>query len=151
MMSSQVSAWVHMVAHAGRACPVPNPFSVMTQSVWETAAALGNTLVSLLPVLQYCSATSIFSQAEPAQPNSLLVTCARLGRKSMALESNINEVLPEEMLKQIFHLLPASDLKSAVLVCKHWARVGQAPALWAWVVPRVHEVQKLSKDILNSL
>ena len=66
----------------------------------------------------------------------------------MALESNINEVLPEVMLKQIFHLLPASDLKSAVLVCKHWARVGQAPALWAWVVPRVNEVHKLSFKIL---
>ena len=30
----------------------------------------------------------------------------------MTLESNINEVLPEEMLKQIFHLLPLGDLKT---------------------------------------
>jgi len=67
------------------------------------------------------------------------------------LESNINEVLPEEMLKQIFHLLPASDLKSAVLVCKYWARVGQAPALWAWVVLRVHEENILSTTKLLSL
>ena len=77
----------------------------------------------------------------------------------MTLESNINEVLPEEMLKQIFHLLPLGavlvgslalsldkkfspgDLKSAVLVCTHWASVGQASTLWASVVHiRVHQV-----------
>ena len=33
----------------------------------------------------------------------------------------------------IFSFLPPKDLKSAVLVCKLWARVGQAPGLWSWV------------------
>jgi len=67
-----------------------------------------------------------------------LVTLTKL--KSMTLESNINEVLPEEMLKQIFHLLPLGDLKSAVLVCTQWAHVGQASTLWTSVLTiRVHQ------------
>lgn len=40
---------------------------------------------------------------------------------------------PEEMLRMIFSFLPPKDLKSAVLVCKLWSRVGQAPGLWSWV------------------
>ena len=45
---------------------------------------------------------------------------------------NINEVLPGEMLEQIFHLLTPDELKAAVMVCKRWAEVGQAPILWTW-------------------
>ena len=45
---------------------------------------------------------------------------------------NINMVLPEEMLAKIFRLLAPKDLKSATLVCKHWATVGEAPLLWTW-------------------
>ena len=33
-------------------------------------------------------------------------------------ELNINLVFPEELLYQVFSLLPPKDLKSAVLVCK---------------------------------
>ena len=44
----------------------------------------------------------------------------------------INEVLPEEMLEEIFHLLTPDQLKAAVMVCKRWAEVGQAPLLWTW-------------------
>ena len=45
---------------------------------------------------------------------------------------NINKVLPGEMLEQIFHLLTPDELKAAVMVCKRWAEVGQAPILWTW-------------------
>ena len=47
--------------------------------------------------------------------------------------AKINSFLPEEMLRMIFSFLPPKDLKSAVLVCKLWSRVGQAPGLWSWV------------------
>ena len=33
----------------------------------------------------------------------------------------------------VFSFLPPKDLKAAVLVCKLWSRVGQAPGLWSWV------------------
>ena len=45
---------------------------------------------------------------------------------------NINDVLPEEMLEEIFRLLTPDQLKTAVMVCKRWAEVGQAPILWTW-------------------
>jgi len=54
-------------------------------------------------------------------------------------ELNINLVFPEELLYQVFLLLPPKDLKSAVLVCKWWAEVGQSPGLWSWVCPVVEK------------
>merc|ERR1711971_36059 len=47
--------------------------------------------------------------------------------------SGINALLPREMLQTTLSLLSPRDLKSAVLVCKLWAEVGQVPALWSWV------------------
>ena len=47
--------------------------------------------------------------------------------------AEINSLLPEEMLRMIFSFLPPNDLKAAVLVCKLWSRIGQAPGLWSWV------------------
>ena len=47
--------------------------------------------------------------------------------------AEINSCLPEEMLRMIFSFLPPKDLKAAVLVCKLWCGVGQAPGLWSWV------------------
>ena len=49
----------------------------------------------------------------------------------------INLILPEEILYQVFSMLSPKDLKSAVLVCKWWAEVGQSPGLWCWVSPLV--------------
>jgi len=46
---------------------------------------------------------------------------------------NINSVLFEELLENIFLLLRPPDLKSAVLVCKSWKKVGEMSKLWAWV------------------
>lgn len=45
----------------------------------------------------------------------------------------IHAVLPTEMLERIFWLLPRRDLKTAVLVCRRWRQVGEAPTLWLWV------------------
>jgi len=50
---------------------------------------------------------------------------------------DINLILPEEILYQVFSMLSPKDLKSAVLVCKWWAEVGQSPGLWCWVSPVV--------------
>ena len=47
----------------------------------------------------------------------------------------INELLPPEMLERVFRLLPNRDLKNAVLVCRRWRDVGEAPSLWTWVSP----------------
>ena len=41
------------------------------------------------------------------------------------------ENLPAEMVLYIVKILPLSDLKNAVLVCKNWYRIGREPKLWA--------------------
>ena len=51
-------------------------------------------------------------------------------------DSDINVLLPNEILSYI-SLLPPPDLKAAVMVCKLWAEVGQAPELWTWVTFKV--------------
>ena len=51
----------------------------------------------------------------------------------------INEVLPPEMLERVFHMLPHRDLERAVLVCRRWRDVGEAPSLWAWVSPHCRD------------
>ena len=40
---------------------------------------------------------------------------------------------PAEVLEHIFNLLEPIDLKSAVLVCRRWREIGEAPKLWTWV------------------
>ena len=47
--------------------------------------------------------------------------------------AEINSCLPEEVLRIVFSFLPPKDLKAAVVVCKLWSRIGQAPGLWSWV------------------
>ena len=47
-------------------------------------------------------------------------------------DSELNSLFPKKILKYIFSLLPPPDLKAAVMVCKLWAEVGQAPELWNW-------------------
>ena len=49
----------------------------------------------------------------------------------------INSVLPLELLHQILGLLAPQDLKAAVLVCRLWREVGEAPGLWTWAFLRV--------------
>jgi len=46
--------------------------------------------------------------------------------------TNINK-LPPELLERIFSMLSFTDRKTAVLVCRWWAEVGQVPKLWSWV------------------
>ena len=63
----------------------------------------------------------------------------------------INKVLPEEMLEEIFHLLTPDQLKAAVMVCKRWAEVGQAPILWTWASITIGEPELGSVgEILSS-
>ena len=52
----------------------------------------------------------------------------------MRMEVARVETIPAEMLERIFRLLPPRDLKTVVLVCRRWRRLGEAPRLWAWVV-----------------
>jgi hypothetical protein len=48
--------------------------------------------------------------------------------------ADITTALPGEMLERILRLLPPRALKAAVLVCRRWREVGEAPGLWApWV------------------
>ena len=52
-------------------------------------------------------------------------------------DSELNSLFPKKILKYIFSLLPPPDLKAAVLVCRLWAEVGQAPDLWTWAAFKV--------------
>ena len=36
---------------------------------------------------------------------------------------NLSNVLPAEILEQIFHFLPPTDRKAVILVCRWWAEV----------------------------
>ena len=65
---------------------------------------------------------------------------------------NINLILPEELLYQVFSMLSPKDLKSALLVCKWWAEVGESPGLWCWVHPVVENsnLDKVATEILPS-
>ena len=51
--------------------------------------------------------------------------------KSLETDSNFSaNILPVEILRKIIFLLPISDLKNVVLVCKTWLEVGSEPKLW---------------------
>ena len=53
--------------------------------------------------------------------------------------------LPAEILKLIFQLLPAWDLRVVVQVCSFWREVGEAPGLWA------HRTVCLARGDMSSL
>ena len=42
-------------------------------------------------------------------------------------------LLPVEVLELILCLLSPGDLKAAVLVCRRWREVAEAPGMWTWV------------------
>ena len=66
-------------------------------------------------------------------------------------EDQINTLLPPELLDHVFHLLAPQDLKAAVLVCRLWREVGEAPGLWSWVGLRVtRENQSTILEALDS-
>ena len=44
----------------------------------------------------------------------------------------INSFLPEEIVRDIFRLMPKQDLCKALLVCTKWRDVGEDPTLWSW-------------------
>jgi len=45
---------------------------------------------------------------------------------------SVVDVLPYEIVMRILKLLPADDLKTAVLVCRKWRYLGEDPTLWTW-------------------
>jgi len=62
--------------------------------------------------------------------------------------------LPEEILLQVFGLLPPSDLKTIVLVSKQWMVLGEDPNLWTWATVSVNikeDLLKLKKRRLQKL
>ena len=45
--------------------------------------------------------------------------------------------LPDEVLLQIFHMLPPTDLNKVMLVCREWMSIGETcSTLWTWVRAR---------------
>jgi len=64
--------------------------------------------------------------------------------------SDINTLLPSELLYLIFKLLRHPDLKEAVAVCRRWKEVGEAQSLWTWACPRITQKNiKTAKDLLG--
>ena len=53
-------------------------------------------------------------------------------RKAGMKEVTSIRQMPTEVIEMILKLLPPRDLKTAVLVCKRWRGVGEAPQLWTW-------------------
>jgi hypothetical protein len=53
--------------------------------------------------------------------------------------------LPNEIMFFIFSKLPPQDMKTAVLVCRSWRRIGEDPSFWTWAVVSVtsDDFQKL--------
>ena len=49
------------------------------------------------------------------------------------METVTVQSLPAEVLEHVFSQLEPSNLKTAVLVCKRWKDIGEAPKLWTWV------------------
>jgi len=54
-------------------------------------------------------------------------------------------ILPEEMIMKIFHLLPAKDMKNVTLVCKQWLEMGEDPRLWTWALVSVNTREDIKK------
>ena len=59
--------------------------------------------------------------------------CTSIPRES----DNINILLPAPMLEKIFQLLSPPDLRTVVLVCRRWRKVGEGPRMWPWVTVTV--------------
>ena len=66
-------------------------------------------------------------------------------------KTNINSLLPPEVLELILRLLEPCDLQSAVLVCQLWREVGEAPGLWTWLLLRAtRENMAFAEEVLAS-
>ena len=54
---------------------------------------------------------------------------------SASLKTTLTD-LPEEMVLNIFKLLPPKDIKSVMLVCKESIVFAENPVLWSWSFDR---------------
>ena len=71
----------------------------------------------------------------PALEEADLAPSSTMGSRHSSIPPDlINTVLPAEMLRQIFSLVPPADLKTVLLVCQLWREVGEAPGLWTWAI-----------------
>jgi len=57
--------------------------------------------------------------------------------------------LPEEILSSIFRYLPVRDLCSAILVSRHWRKLGEDPVLWRNYLLEINYGTKLLPETLN--
>ena len=53
----------------------------------------------------------------------------RLSAKK-SYRTSVFDNMPDEMILFIFKMLPLSDLKNAIMVCRKWYRIGTEPKLW---------------------
>lgn len=60
---------------------------------------------------------------------------------------SIASILPEHILEMIFSYMNLSDIKSCLLVCKHWYRYLNEENNDVW---RLHCIRKLNSDSLKS-
>ena len=64
------------------------------------------------------------------------------------------DLLPPEILVQIFKLLSPQDLKAAVMVSQKWKEVLEDPSIWTWaviIIDTEEDIQKLNLSRLQTI
>ena len=69
----------------------------------------------------------------------LLQGSCQEGETTSPAHGDITQLLPPEILAEVFRALHLRDLKSAVLVSNRWKEVGEIPGLWSWLSVTVTE------------
>ena len=75
----------------------------------------------------------VFTQCRLKQTSDLTSVVTTMSDVSPIEVSNINSMLPDEMLEVIFLQLAPKHLARVAEVCTRWQQVVQAPAFWTWV------------------
>ena len=66
------------------------------------------------------------------------------------ISSSFNiDSIPEELLYKIFKWLPVKDLCNAILVSKHWRKIGEDPVLWKNYLLEINYGTKLLPETLQ--
>ena len=73
-----------------------------------------------------------------------------LGALDTEISTRINDV-PHELMRDIFLMLSAEDLKMAVSVSQWWRDVGEDPLFWKWCVVTIHSVEDINKLSLGRI
>ena len=64
-------------------------------------------------------------------------------------EKEMINVLPDEVLEQIFHHLPLHVLGLVLLVCRRWRQIGESP--WLWTRARLRVTQEMMSELLTAM